>query len=117
MARLPAIGDKFGCLEVVDRGTVENDDDGYGLIYYAEFICECGNVFRVSSTKWAGKNKVKDCGCGIYANKGRRVLYSVNIRQDHREAIVKLATDNQVAESEAVRMIIEAGLIHLGYGE
>jgi hypothetical protein len=119
MARLPNTGEKWGCLEMLSKGKVENDSGEYGyhsFIYYAELQCECGKVFRVPAVRWKGKNITRDCGCGLYVKVARRVVFSINIRQDHREAIAQMAADNQIVESEAMRMIIEAGLNMLGYG-
>ncbi len=115
MARLPKTHDKWGCLEVINRGVLDGLGDGFHSLHYAELRCECSKVFRVSGLDWLGKNIQRDCGCGIYARTGRKVVFSVNIRQNHRQAITQIAADLKVTESEAMRVIIEAGLIHLDY--
>jgi hypothetical protein len=118
MSQLPKVGDKWACLEVIGRDKIENEENelGYGrFIACVELQCECGKVFRVPGFGWKGKNIMRDCGCGTYINTARTVVFSVNIRQDYREAIARMATDNQIKESEAMRIIIEAGLGTLGY--
>jgi hypothetical protein len=112
MPKLPWLHDKWGALEVVEKLSVYESGEGYPKTHYIA-NCDCGKTIEITTDNWAGKRATVDCGCGI----GKQVRVRGYLRFGLSQRIYDLCRDNELGHEDAVSMILEAGLIHLGYGD
>lgn len=118
MARAPLEGDKWGALECIYVGTVQNlEVDGGGgttitidnaPVY--QFRCECGNVKQMRQCEFRGKRAQRDCGCGTIGKVGRSVIFNISIDSVLRDRVEKWARKEQVNVSQMASRLMRLGI-------
>lgn len=75
------VGGRWGRLLAVETGIAEHDLDEWQSLR-EEFMlmrCDCGKEFKIWSSEWKGKRKMKDCGCGLSALDGLTVIKCISM--------------------------------------
>ena len=67
------------CIEVFHSDVIREYDgvkDVYSNVTQYRLECDCGKVWTVEASRWLGKRRTKDCGCGMADDDGMHVVYS-----------------------------------------
>jgi len=106
-------GMQWGPMRVVKSEIVERDEElgpGVKMRWKDERFmlqCECGKTWWVWKKDWKGKRAVKDCGCGLAAQEGRRMMLPVLIGTRQIGWLEKYAGEHEVSRAEVVRRALK----------
>lgn len=113
------VGDRWGCLCVVDRDVQSEDSEKYegsGIRRVFLVVCTCGKQFKVFSDGemstggvWCGKRLNRDCGCGE-SQGGRHTNMSISLSLKTVILVREYADKQRVSFSQALGELAKMGL-------
>lgn len=118
MSMPPHKGERWACIEMVGAGwTGDKDrmDEDYGpcKVRYYELKCLCGKHFVVYSRNWTGKRGIRDCGCGIAADVGKRESHTSYLDKLTLNQIRWYADQKKISLNRAENDLIQYGYLWL----
>jgi len=104
-------GDRFGCLTLTSCGKRLFAQDGIeDRLDWMELTCLCGKTIALWASRFPGKRKLKDCGCGRSSRDHSYVVVGVSLPLETREDVERFRQAEGLSFSRAIVELVRRGL-------